>query len=284
LESEKEMPALPEEQEEAKADGIEINNGWGPKKIILEEGVVTGVEFKKCVSVFDANGKFAPTYDENTTIIVPADYVLLSVGQSIEWGNLLDGSKVELGRGNTAVADSLTYQTAQPDVFVGGDVFTGPKFAIDAIAAGKEGAITIHRFVQPGQSLTIGRNRRVFTALDKDGLDKKAIKADGFDSTPRQRPLHDSLKAKSFNDDRVTFTEEQMRKETARCLGCGATIVDPNKCIGCGVCTTKCKFDAITIKKKYFVDSVEFFARTEAFEKYEEERKQNIIIRKAAKK
>ncbi|MEF9971125.1 MAG: 4Fe-4S binding protein, partial [Oscillospiraceae bacterium] len=167
---------------------------------------------------------------------------------------------------------------------VGGDVFTGPKFAIDAIAAGKEGAITIHRFVQPGQSLTIGRNRRVFTSLDKDGLDKKAIKAEGFDSTPRQRPLHDAQKAKSFNDDRVTFTEEQMRKETARCLRCGATIVDPNKCIGCGVCTTKCKFDAITIKKKYFVDSIEFFARTEAFEKYEEERKQNIIIRKAAKK
>ncbi|NLV87536.1 MAG: FAD-dependent oxidoreductase, partial [Clostridiales bacterium] len=284
LESEKEMPALPEEQEEARADGIEINNGWGPKKIIVEDGKVTGVEFKKCVSVFDAEGKFAPEYDENTTITVAADYVLLSVGQSIEWGGLLDGSKVELGRGNTAAADSLTYQTAQPDVFVGGDVYTGPKFAIDAIAAGKEGAISIHRFVQPGQSLTIGRNRRVFSSLDKECLDKKTITDTGFDNTPRQRPLRDSQKAKSFLDDRLTFTEEQMRKETARCLGCGAVVVDPNKCIGCAVCTTKCKFDAIHIKKKYFVESIEFFSRDEAFKEYEDERKQKISIRKAAQK
>lgn len=284
LESEKEMPALPEEQEEAKADGIEINNGWGPKKIVVEDGKVTGVEFKKCVSVFDAEGKFAPKYDENTTITVPADYVLLSVGQSIEWGGLLDGSKVELGRGNTAVADGLTYQTSQPDVFVGGDVYTGPKYAIDAIAAGKEGAISIHRFVWEGQSLTIGRNRRIFTSLDKDGLNKKAITADGFDNTPRQRPLHDAQKAKSFSDNRITFTEEQMRKETVRCLGCGAVVVDPNKCIGCGVCTTKCKFDAIHLKKTYNVESVEFFSRNEIFEKYAEERKHNIAIRKVAVK
>lgn len=284
LESASEMPALPEEQAEAKAEGIEINNGWGPKKIVVEDGKVTGVEFKKCVSVFDAEGKFSPKYDENTTITVPADYVLLSVGQSIEWGGLLEGSKVELGRGGTAVADGLTYQTAQPDVFVGGDVYTGPKFAIDAIAAGKEGAISIHRSVWPGQSLTIGRNRRVFSALDKANLDKDAIGTKGFDDTPRQKPAHDNTKAKSFTDDRLTFTEEQLKKETARCLGCGATIVDPNKCIGCGVCTTKCKFDAITLKKKYFVDSVEFFARDEAFKQYEEERKHNIQIKKVAVK
>ncbi|NCC67852.1 MAG: FAD-dependent oxidoreductase, partial [Clostridia bacterium] len=149
LESEKEMPALPEELEEARGEGISINNGWGPKRIIVEDGKVTGVEFKKCVSVFDADNKFSPKYDESQTITVPADYVLLSVGQSIDWGKLLEGEKVELGRGNTAVADGLTYQTAQPDVFVGGDVYSGPKFAIDAIAAGKEGAISIHRFVQP---------------------------------------------------------------------------------------------------------------------------------------
>ena len=283
LESEKEMPALPEEQEEAKAEGIEINNGWGPKRIIVEDGKVTGVEFKKCVSVFDAEGRFAPKYDENTTITVPADHVLLSVGQSIEWGGLLEGSKVELGRGNVAVADGLTYQTAQPDVFVGGDVYTGPKFAIDAIAAGKEGAISIHRFVQPGQSLTIGRNRRVFKSLDKNGLDKKAITGEGFDNTPRQRPLHDERKAKTFNDDRLTFTEEQLKKETLRCLGCGATIVDPNKCIGCAICTTKCKFDAIHVKKVYNVESVEFFSRDEVLPKYEEERKQRIAVKLAAK-
>lgn len=283
LESAEEMPALPEEIEEAKGEGIAINNGWGPKRIVVENGKVTGVEFKKCVSVFDSENKFAPKYDENNTITVPADYVLLSVGQSIDWGKLLDGSQVELGRGNTAVADSLTYQTAQPDVFVGGDVYTGPKYAIDAIAAGKEGAISIHRFVWEGQSLTIGRNRRIFKSLDKSNLDKDAIVA-GFDNTPRQRALHNEKKSRSFSDERVTFTEEQLKLETARCLGCGATIVDPNKCLGCGVCTTKCKFDAIRLKKKYNVESIDYFEREEAFKKYAEERKHNIAIRKAAEK
>ena len=62
----------------------------------------------------------------------------------------------------------MTYQTAQSDIFVGGDVYTGPRFAIDAIAAGKQGAVSIHRFVQPNTSLTIGRNRRDFYELDKN--------------------------------------------------------------------------------------------------------------------
>ena len=282
LESEKEMPALPEELEEATGEGISINNGWGPKRIVVEDGVVTGVEFKKCTAVFDADHKFNPQYDENNTKIVPADVVLLSVGQSIDWGGLLEGEKVELGRGSTARADSLTYQTSVPDIFVGGDVYTGPKFAIDAIAAGKEAAISIHRSVWPGQSLTIGRNRRVFTALDKENLDKAEIEK-GFDDTPRQKPLHDSFKAKTFADDRLTFTEEQLKKEASRCLGCGATILDQNKCIGCGVCTTRCKFDAIHLKKTNNIESVEYADRHEVFAAYAEQRKENIRIKLAGK-
>ncbi len=243
LEAENEMPALPDEIEEAQAENIGINNGWGPKRIVVENGKVTGVEFKKCVSVFE-NGKFAPKYDENETITIAADYVLMSVGQSIEWGNLLKGSKVETSRGNTAAADALTYQTAQMDIFVGGDAFTGPKFAIDAIAAGKEGAISLHRFVQPGQTLTFGRDRKIYRALDKENL-----VVSGFDNTPRQRAGHNDENEKSFKDTRLTFTEEQMKKETARCLGCGAAQVDPYWCVGCGLCTTKCKFDAIKLTK-----------------------------------
>ena len=245
LEAASEMPALPEEIEEAQAENIAINNGWGPKRILTENGKVTGVEFKKCVSVFE-NGKFAPKYDENDVMTVEADFVLLSVGQSIDWGELLKGSKVQLGRGNTAVADSFTYQTAAPDVFVGGDVFTGPKFAIDAIAAGKEGAISLHRFVQPGQTLNLGRDKRRYVALDKANL-----VVEGFDNSPRQRAGHNSENEKSFKDTRVTFTEEQMKKETERCLGCGAVQVDQYMCVGCGQCTTKCKFDAIHLVKKY---------------------------------
>ncbi|MDO4272407.1 MAG: FAD-dependent oxidoreductase [Eubacteriales bacterium] len=246
LESRAEMPALPEELEEAEADKVQFCNGWGPKRIITEEGRVTGVEFMRCISVFDEKHNFAPKYDEKDTVTVPADFVLISIGQSIRWGNLLEGSKVKLGRGNTAVADSLTYQTGEPDVFVGGDCCTGPKFAIHAIAAGKEGAISIHRYVQPGQTLTLGRDRRKYHAFDKNNV---AVDLQSFDNTPRQRPLHAEEKKGSFRDDRMTFTEEQMKKETERCLGCGAVQVDSYMCVGCGMCTTKCKFDAIHLKR-----------------------------------
>ena len=178
---------------------------------------------------------------------VECKHVFFSVGQSIVWGDLLKGSKIELGRGNGAVADELTYQTAEPDIFVGGDVYTGPKFAIDAIAAGKQGAISIHRFVQPQSSLTIGRNRNDFIELDKND-----IKVENYDNSSRQIPGHnDAIDTKhSFRDAKLLFTEEQVIAETARCLGCGASVVDPNKCIGCGLCTTKCEFDAIKLHRE----------------------------------
>ncbi|MGI5172727.1 FAD-dependent oxidoreductase [Treponema sp. OMZ 840] len=246
LESRKEMPALDEEIEEALEEDIVIQNSWGPKRIISENGKVTGIEFKKCVSVFDADKKFNPKYDEKETITVKADFILLSVGQSIEWGDLLKDTKVTLNRNNTAVADSRTYQTAESDVFVGGDVYTGPKFAIDAIAAGKQAAISIHRFVHPGQSLTYGRDRREYVALDKEN-----VVIESFDTTKRQHAGHNTENRKSFKDTRVTFTEEQLKKETERCLGCGAVQVDQYMCVGCGQCTTKCKFEAISLTKKY---------------------------------
>ena len=160
LEPRDKMPASEEEIAEALEEDVTIDCGWGPKEILTENGRVTGIVFKRCVSVWDKDGKIAPAYDENDTKTVPCDRVFLSIGQSILWGDLLKGSKVELGRGNGAVADSLTYQTAEPDIVVGGDVYTGPKFAIDAIAAGREGAISLHRFVQHHSSLTTGRHPR----------------------------------------------------------------------------------------------------------------------------
>lgn len=242
LESREEMPASEEEIFETEDEGIQINNGWGVKEILEENGKVTGVVLKKCTSVKDANGKFNPKYDENDTQTIECDHIYLSIGQSIEWGNLIDSEAVELGRGNAPQADSLTYQTAQKDIFVGGDVYTGPRFAIDAIAAGREGAESIHRFVHFNASLTVGRNRRDFIMLDKND-----ILVDSYDNSSRQIPnINKKIDAKSsFKDAHLPLTEEQVKKETARCLGCGASVVDENKCIGCGICTTKCEFDAI---------------------------------------
>ena len=247
LESEAQMPASEEERREAVEDGAHISCGWGPKEIHLDEaGRVCGITFKRCTRVFDDEGRFAPEYDENDLRRVDADRVVMSIGQSIVWGDLLAGSKVELGRGQGALADPQTYQTAEPDIFVGGDVYTGPSFAIDAIAAGHEAAVSIHRFVQPGSTLTIGRNQRRYAALDRDD-----VVIESYDNASREvaHVDHEREKAAPFSEYVETFTEEQVRAETARCLGCGASIVDPNKCIGCGLCTTKCAFDAIHLDR-----------------------------------
>lgn len=255
LEDEKTMPALDEEVEEALSEDIVINNSWGPKRVLVEDGKVVGIEFKKCLSVFDENKRFNPKYDEEDIKVVKADKILLSIGQAIDWGGILEGSKVELNPNNTIKVDPKTLQTAEPDIFAGGDAATGPKFAIDAIALGLEGAISIHRFVHPGQDLLFGRDRKEYRAFDKANLE-----LDGYDRIPRERTRAiDGQKAKvTFSDLRDTFTEEQIRKETERCLSCGATVVDEYICVGCGQCTTKCKFDAISLVKKYDAKNVSF--------------------------
>ena len=247
LETREKMPASDEEIEEALEEGIELNCGWGPKEVLEENGHVSGVVFKKCTRVFDAQGRFSPEYDENDTVTIPCRHVIFSVGQAIDWGHMLDNLHVELRPNGGALANKLTYQTSEPDIFVGGDVYTGPKFAIDAIAAGREGAISLHRYVHEHCTLTIGRNRRDFIELDKEN-----IKVETYDSSSRQIPPKADIKeqAKTFRDLSQSLTEEQVKKETSRCLSCGASVVDPNKCIGCGVCTTKCMFDAIHLHRE----------------------------------
>ena len=238
------MPASNEEIKETLEEGIDIQNAWGPKEVKVDaQGNVVGIVFKKCLRTIDPeSGKFSPIYDEKQVTEFKADKIVFAIGQAIEWGKLLEGSKVTFWRGNYPLADKLTYQTADEDIFVGGDVFTGPKFVIDAIAAGHEVADALARHARPNAHPTIAFNHRGFTMLDKED-----ITLPGYDDAGRQEPgMDESIDYKnSFEDAHKTLTEEQVKVETARCLSCGAAWVDPNKCIGCGICTTKCKFDAI---------------------------------------
>lgn len=247
LEQREDMPASKEEIAEALEEGIELNCGWGPKEVLEDDGKVAGVVFKKCIRVLDEQGRFSPEYDEEQTVTIPCKHVIFSVGQAIEWGNMLDNLDLKRRPNGDALADKLTYQTSEPDIFVGGDVYTGPRFAIDAIAAGREGAISLHRYVHENCTLTIGRNRRDFVELDKNN-----ISVDSYDTSKRQIPAKEDEKAQAatFRDLSHSLTEEQVKAETSRCLSCGASVVDPNKCIGCGVCTTKCVFDAIHLHRE----------------------------------
>ena len=243
--SEEEMPADKEEIAEAKEEGVKFCFLNAPVEILGTDGKVTGIKVEIMeLGEPDEKGRRKPVGTGNYETI-EVDSVLAAVGQAIDWGGL-DIGKLSTGKKGNALADPVTYQTEQPDIFVGGDVFTGPKFAIDAIAAGREGAESLHRFVQDGQSLTRGRNLREFYELNKEEL---VFGVDSFDKPARQVIVHDTKKAKTFEHDRLTFTEEQVKTEASRCLGCGVSIVDQNKCIGCGLCTTKCMFDAIHLQR-----------------------------------
>ena len=249
LEDREHMPASKEEIAETLEEQIEINNSWGPKEIKVDaSGKVTSIVFKRCTSVFDENGKFNPKYDLDNLREVPADKVVFAIGQAIEWGKLLEGSKVTFWHGNYPIADKNTYQTADEDIFVGGDVFTGPSFVINAIAAGHKAAESLARRARPDANQTIGFYKRHFLPLNKDD-----ITIPGYDEAGRQEAgMNEKVDYKNkFIDAHKTLTEEQVKIETSRCLSCGAAYVDPNKCIGCGICTTKCQFDAIHLLRDH---------------------------------
>lgn len=243
LEGLNEMPAAKEEVEIARQEGITIQAGFGPKEIVAEDGKVTSIVLKKCTRLKDENGRFAPLYDEEDTLEVSCSYIIEAIGQVAEWGGLLDGEDVEVRKNGLAIADPITFQTTVEDIFVGGDIHHGAKFAIDAIAEGKKASESMHRFVHAGQSLLIARDLREFVELNKE-----EVVVEGYDNAKRQIPGKKRVDD-PFKDTKCLLTEEQVKIEAKRCLGCGATTVDINRCIGCGLCTTKCAFDAIHLTR-----------------------------------
>ena len=247
------MPADRDELEEALDEGVQFRFLTAPVEISGEGGALCLKLEHMELGAEDAKGRRSVkgTGDFETAAVTA---VLSATGQKVDLG----GIDVPAGAHGTVEADALTCQTAVSDVFAGGDAVTGPQFVIDAIAAGKEAAVSIHRFVHAGQTLDLGRDHRDYRAFDKSSA---KIGLGGFDSAPRQRPARaDGAIAKSsFNDLRSTFTEEQMKAECARCLGCGTAVVDQFMCVGCGICTTKCKFDAIHLEKIHDADNQEYF-------------------------
>ena len=256
--SREEMPAADEEVAEAEAEGVKFRFLCAPVEILGEKGKATAVKVETMtLGEPDEKGRRKPVgTGEFETLAVSA--VISAIGQQIDLCGIDAGSKLRLGKRGTVLVDPATYQTDEPDVFAGGDLVTGPKFAIDAIAAGKEAAVSIHRFVHPGQSQLIGRDHRDYKSLDPATV---AVPIESFDNTPRQHAHDGSAEEakKTFHDLRGVFTEEQMKKETERCLGCGAVVLNEDQCIGCGICTTKCKFDAIRLEKVNDTHGREYF-------------------------
>ena len=241
------MPAADDEVEEAIEEGVKFMYLAAPAEITGEGKAqalkVEIMELKDGKPV--GTGKFE-------TLEVSA--VISAIGQEIVMGGI---EGIETGAKGAVKVDKFL-QTTAADVFAGGDLVTGPKFAIDAIAAGKEASISIHRYVHEGQTQFNGRDWREYKALDTSTV---GVAVDGFDTAPRQKAAGGSAKEakKTFEDLRGVLTEEQIKKEAARCLGCGCVVIDEDLCIGCSICTTKCKFDAISLEKTMDVCGTPYF-------------------------
>ena len=229
-----EMPAAADEIAEAEEEGVRFMYLAAPVEV-LGSGKVSGMKVEVMeLGEADAKGRRKPVGTGKFETL-ELDAVISAIGQKIDLGGISAGTGIQLSSKGAVMVDELSYQTGEPDVFAGGDVVTGPKFAIDAIAAGKEASISIHRYVHPGQTQNLGRDHRDYKPLDAKTV---AVSIGSFDTAPRQKAACGSAEEarRTFKDLRGDLTEEQIKKEVKRCLGCG-------------ICTTKCKFDAIRLEK-----------------------------------
>jgi heterodisulfide reductase subunit A-like polyferredoxin len=229
LEKRDEMPAWDYEIEEALEEGIKIVNSLGPTRFMVEAGRFAGVEFKRCTSVFDENGRFNPAYDESDISSVEADTAIVAIGQAADLG-FAEAQDIAVSPQGGLKADPVTLETPLDGVFAGGDVFYGPKSVVDAVNCGKEAAESIHRYIN-GLDVREGRDKEwSYEKPETEGLDKAARVA--------MRTLPVEGREGSFGEIALGYTEDEARQEARRCLECGI-------CSECYQCVSACLAGAI---------------------------------------
>jgi heterodisulfide reductase subunit A-like polyferredoxin len=247
LERREEMPAWEYEITEAVEDEIEIVNSFGPRNFHLDSSGkrVSGIEFKTCKSVFDENGRFSPQYDENICQTFNADTVIIAIGQSTN----LDGIKeqgIAISKPGGLQADVLTLQTPIEWVFAGGDALYGPKSVVDAVACGKEAAISIDRYLN-----------NVDLRVDRIKVwDYVRPATEGESNKPRVKSacLTPDVRARNFLEVASGYNAEQAQQEAHRCMSCGI-------CSECYQCLDAClagaiNHDMVPVQKDLAVGSV----------------------------
>jgi len=218
LEARDEMPAWEKEIGEALEEGIVLNPSWGPREIIHEAGKVTGIHFVRCLSVFDSEGRFNPGFDEESSQIIEADHIIISIGQAPDMAFLSEDSQLERALWGSLIVDENTLSTNIPGIFAGGDFTTGPTYVIRAIASGRRAALSIDRYLRG--------EKGGFTILDEKTRLAEDSKLALDDETGKDRPrvsveLADPEKrARDFREVEKGFVESQARLEATRCLRC----------------------------------------------------------------
>jgi NADPH-dependent glutamate synthase beta subunit-like oxidoreductase/ferredoxin len=245
LESPDEIPADPEEIDEAEHEGIRIVYRRGPHRFVGDTHV-TGLETVAVASVFDEQGRFSPTFEPGTEAVIPADTIILAVGQGADIGFLDANRALERTRAGGVQVDADSLRTSDPRIWAGGDVAHGPRNLIDAIADGRRAAASMHRALtgvaeQPPTSHEIRVELRPgFRRLDSD-----------YDAIPRQTvPVTPTDRRVGFGEVETGYDESEARLEGLRCLRCFDNIVlSPELCILCGLCVDVCPPNCITIAR-----------------------------------
>lgn len=240
LESLQEMPVLRtaqghEEFEEAKKEGIRFQARRGPKRFVGENRLEQ-VELRRVTRVFDASGRFAPAYDDEDVVAIPADGCVLAIGQQADLSFLRPEDGVELTPAGTVKVDRATLATTAPGVFAGGDVAFGPRNLIEAIANGKRAARSIHEHLSR-------ESARVESIIAIEKLPTRGYRTiAGFELLDRASPPTVDLGRRSgITEVESAFPNDEAARQGARCLVCHVqTIYDPEKCVLCGRCVDVC--------------------------------------------
>ena len=218
LEARDQMPAWEKETGEAIDEGIVINPSWGPKQIMHQSGRIIGIEFSRCVSVFDEEGRFNPTLDEDKTQIVEAEVVIVSIGQAPDISFLSKDSQLERALWGSLVVDENSLATNIPGVFAGGDFTTGPTYVIRAIASGRRAALAIDKYLK-------GEKGRVEIVDEKTAMKEDiglALDEEIEEERPRikiqlEKPEE---RIRDFREVEKGFSKEEAHREAMRCLRC----------------------------------------------------------------
>jgi NADPH-dependent glutamate synthase beta subunit-like oxidoreductase len=242
LEKREEMPAFRWSVAEAEEEGVDIQNGWGPMRFRMDGKKIAGVSFKKCVAVCDSQGIFCPRYDEKTTLDLPADTVILAVGHKVE-GGMLESS---LYGPEGVRCHPLTLQTLKPKIFCAGDFLRGPKTLVDAMAQGKEAALSIQRLLQ-GEDLEYGRiNPTIYELQFEPDLSR---------AKTRQRvsmPVFPVPQRSGFEEVAKGYSKEEAMAEAERCLDCGVPF-GIRTCWFCLPCEIECPEEALYVEIPYLL-------------------------------
>jgi len=245
LESRPEMPAWESEIREALEEGVEIINSRGPRAVVEEAHRVKGIEFKRCVSVFDQNKRFNPTFDEKNVMILPADSIIISIGQRVDLGFSKDSNLKTLPGGRLEF-NPRTLSLSEPGVFACGEVVFGPGAAVEAVQKGHLAGQAIAHYLQKGTLLEIEQVKPPSIGdIPEETFAKIRERA-----RVEVEPLAPDVRVQGFVEFERSYTEAEALREARRCLSCTAgAFVDDAACASCLNCVRICPFGVAQVDK-----------------------------------